>query len=397
MKILFIHSLYAPYTRGGAELTLQTLTEGLAARGIDVAVLTTTDQPGLHQDEMNGVRVWRAGLRNIYWHFSDERAAFFNRLIWHSLDSYNPLMERYVRRVVEIENPDVASSHNLPGWSISALATLTAKTIPTIQVLHDHYLACPASTMFKNGHNCKQQCASCRLMRLPHPRLSRRLNGVVGTSHYILERYRALGYFRNVPIQRVIYNARSQEPSKPSIPKTRCVFRFGFIGALTLGKGIEWLLRVFTEEAIPGTELLIAGRGHTGYEDKLKRCYAGNAIRFLGHTRPSGFFPEVDVVIVPSLWNDLLPGVVFEAFSYSRPVIGSRRGGIPEMIQHDVNGFLVEPDHPRELIQAMRYLSVNPSLAARMGKAARMSAAPFMDMERFLGEYMAVYKAAMMY
>lgn len=399
MKVLFIHTLYAPHVVGGAELTLQTLVEKLAARGVEVVVLTTSDQPGLHQDEVNGVRVWRAGLRNLYWHFRNNRAPFFKRRIWHSLDIYNPLMAAYVRRVAEVERPDVTSCHNLPGWSVSAWSALTAQAVPVIQVLHDQYLLCPNNTMFKNGHSCQRQCTSCRLMRLPHPRLSRRLAGVVGVSHFILEHHRTMGYFKGVPTQRVIHNVRSKEllglsaPSHDheSVPRP---FRFGFIGTLAPNKGIELLLRIFAKQPVPDAELWIAGTGHATYEATLKRNVDSSAIRFLGRVKQGEFFPEVDVVIVPSLVNDTFPGAALEALAFGRPVIGSRRGGIPEMIEDGVNGLLFDPEQPEELAQAVRRLATDPQLRARMAKAARASAAPFLDTNHFLDQYQAVYQTA---
>ncbi|QCQ20831.1 glycosyltransferase [Desulfoglaeba alkanexedens] len=96
----------------------------------------------------------------------------------------------FLLRVLEIERPDVVSIHNLPGWSAAAWTTIAEKGIPSVQVLHDSYAICPKSTMYREGSgNCARQCISCRLLRLPHRRLSRRVSAVVRFSRYILYGY----------------------------------------------------------------------------------------------------------------------------------------------------------------------------------------------------------------
>ncbi len=79
MKLLFVSSLYAPDIGGGAEIILQRTVEGLQARGHKVAVLATGAKAGLQQDTINLVRVYRAGLRNFYWHFTTQRPGRLTR------------------------------------------------------------------------------------------------------------------------------------------------------------------------------------------------------------------------------------------------------------------------------------------------------------------------------
>ena len=83
--------------------------------------------------------------------------------------------------------------------------------------------------------------------------------------------------------------------------------------------------------------------------------------------------------------------VVFEALAFGKPVIGSRRGGIPEMIREGENGLLFEPDAPGELVAALRRLAADPALRLRMAEAARASAQPFLDRAGWVGRYLALY------
>src|SRR5690606_2371457 len=116
------------------------------------------------------------------------------RLSWHLKDRLNHDMGSYVREVLKLEKPDVVSCHNLAGWSVAVWDEISRAGIPVIQVLHDMYLACANSNMFKGDHPCDTQCLSCRLLRSQHPEKSDQVSAVVGISQSILNRFTQLGY-----------------------------------------------------------------------------------------------------------------------------------------------------------------------------------------------------------
>ena len=396
MKILFLNLFDDPAEGGGAEMTLHHLTQGLLRRGLEPVMLSIGAESGLHRADRNGVRIWRAGLRNLYRPDLKRRQHPAARTAWHLLDSYNAPMQPLLRRVLETERPDVVSIHNLPGWSAAAWKTITDMRIPSVQVLHDAYTLCPKTTMYRAGQgNCLGQCASCRLLRLPHRKLSRKVSAVVGVSHYILDRHLRAGYFAGVPIQQAIHNARdASELGVPAAPvhTTGPELRIGFIGRLDPTKGIEPLLEAFDAAHLPNAELWIAGNGKADYEQPLRANHAGKRVRFLGRVAPRDFYPAVDIVVVPSLWHEPLGMVVAEALAFGKPVIGSRRGGIPEMIRGGENGLLFEPDRPEELVAALRQLGSDPALRVRMSEAARAAARPFMDRDRWVNQYQTLYQ-----
>ncbi len=66
MKVLFLNLFDDPAEGGGAEMTLHHLTQRLVRRGMEPVFATIGEQPGLHRSERDGVRIWRAGLRNLY-------------------------------------------------------------------------------------------------------------------------------------------------------------------------------------------------------------------------------------------------------------------------------------------------------------------------------------------
>lgn len=394
-----MNSFYAPDLVGGAEVVLQSLVEGIASQGIGVAVLTTTNRPGLYREEINGIPVWRAGLRNLYWHKPSARSPLFlSRQIWRVLDIYNPLMRRFVADVVEAEKPSVVSVHNLAGWSASAWSVLLNKGVPVVQVLHDYQLMC-RGLMFRRGTDCRTQCSGCSLMRLPHKQMSRHLSGVIGVSCSVLERLVDAGYFKGVSEKVVVHNARSREELGGEFAgfeeqQAHTPFRFGYIGALAPHKGIEILIRSYAQTPPLNTELWIAGEGGGEYTSKLNEMAKGAPIKFVGKAAAAEFLRSVDVVVVPSLWNEPLGTVVIEAMAFGKPVIASLVGGNPEMITDGVNGLLFKADSPNEMLSAMQRLSTDKTLCKRMGTEAKRSSHCFMNRQRFVEEHLNVYRSA---
>lgn len=394
MKILFVHSLSDTNIGGGAEVMVWEQMRGLRDAGHECVLLATSDKAGLEKTDQEGITIWKAGIRNVYWPYHKKRPVAPLRILWHALDSYNPWMQKYIREVVKIEKPDVASVHNLPGWSAASWRTLSQLGVPSVQVLHDYYPLCAKVTMYKNGRNCSGQCAGCRALRLPHRTLSRYVHAVVGVSRFILDRHLSLGYFEGVPIQRVIHNVRdAQTLGLDAIKKNKAHtgLRFGYIGRLDSTKGVDTLINAFSNADLPDAELWVAGSGRQDYEDHLFSKASNDRIRFLGRVAPGEFYPQVDVIVVPSLWNDNLPTVVIEALAFGKPVIGSRRGGIPEMIRDGENGLLFEPKSPSDLKLALETLC-DDELRSKLKHGCFYSVRPFLDMATWMSSYETLYR-----
>ena len=91
-RLLIINTLYSPNIGGGAEIICQEQAEALAVRGYHVSVLTTgAANRKVVSDTVNGLTVYRVGIRNIYWHF-EKRNGRLVHLIWHLQDIYNSAM-----------------------------------------------------------------------------------------------------------------------------------------------------------------------------------------------------------------------------------------------------------------------------------------------------------------
>lgn len=350
MKVLFINSLYFPHVGGGAEVICRNLVDHVHRQGHEVKVLATSDiASGATCDVVDDVAVERIPLFNIYWHYRCGNKNSMQKALWHFLDVFNPVMLLRVYRSIREFAPDVVNIHNIQGFSSSVWVAARLAGVPVVQVLHDQYSICPNINMFRNGRLCHERCFTCHLYRIPHKALSGLVGRVVGVSRYIVEMHDRYRMFGNAA-KTVIYNARDLHVSGKR-SRSGPVKVFGFIGGIVESKGIEVLIREFAMIPADRYRLLIAGNGEAGYIEHIRALIDryGVSAELCGYMDPADFYPSIDVLVVPSLWNDTYPTVIIEALTNAVPVLGSRRGGIPEMIGDSDCGLVFEPDSRGEL------------------------------------------------
>jgi glycosyltransferase involved in cell wall biosynthesis len=100
------------------------------------------------------------------------------------------------------------------------------------------------------------------------------------------------------------------------------------------------------------------------------------------------------MLVVPSVCFEQFPMVVLEAMGRALPVIGSRIGGLPEIIEEDRTGNLFEPGNPEDLVGKVRRLWENPQLCRQMGIAGRKKVMREYTEDAYFHNLMAVYQAA---
>lgn len=374
MKVAFISTLYKPNEIGGAERAVRTLAEALVARGHE-AVVISLDPAGKGGEQIiDGVKVHYVPLANIHWpHAPQEQRPAWRSAIWHLFDSYNAVMGARVRRILEAERPDVVEANNLQGFSVAVWRAADALGIPVVQVLHDYYLGCTSSAMFTKGRNCERQCLKCRLYATPRRMLSHIPRTVSSVSRRTLQRIEQTGMFERVARKVIVPSAfDADRPVEVRVDKAPgAPLTIGFLGRIDQTKGIEVLLeatRMLPQEAVT---LLIAGSGVPAYVDALKQRFVAPNIQFLGFTDPATFFARIDALVVPSVWEDPLPRVIFEAYAFGVPPVVSRIGGMPEIVAHGETGYVFEPNDPGALARLLRELIDQGLPAHRLGLAGR--------------------------
>lgn len=224
------------------------------------------------------------------------------------------------------------------------------------------------------------------------------VDAVIGVSRRVLDRHLDYGYFTRSE-RYVVYNGYNalqhdvaQNEVERSGPEKDGVspFRFGYLGRLHPTKGVGLLLRSFLALPPGKAELWIAGRGDPDNEAKLKGMVAGrDDVCWLGFVKPKTLFESVDVLVVPSLWHEPFGLVTLKAMANGVPVIGARRGGIPEVLGEA--GWIFDPEKPGALeAQLMRCLEC-PDEVRAMSQRAKDRAKLF-SLENMLSGYSRVYE-----
>ena len=153
-----------------------------------------------------------------------------------------------------------------------------------------------------------------------------------------------------------------------------------FIGQIRTIKGIDLFIEM--ARRIPGraVKFLIVGecrdpeRFEGSYtEDRLRAEIEGDArIRYVGYRGDvQNIYRSSDIVVMPSRWGEPFGLINIEAGAARKPMVSTRDGGIPEIIRHGENGFLVEREDLAGLVHYTRLLVEDEALRHRMGQRAR--------------------------
>jgi glycosyltransferase involved in cell wall biosynthesis len=144
------------------------------------------------------------------------------------------------------------------------------------------------------------------------------------------------------------------------------------IGQLRAHKGIRVALAALAAAPDLDVRLDIAGAG-----ELLDECRAAATrdprIRvhgFVTGTAKESLFRDTDVLLCPSIWWEVTGIVILEAYARGLPAIGSRIGGIPEVIDHGRTGFLVKPGDATELAARLRELAASRDLVCSLAQNA---------------------------
>lgn len=361
MRVLIVSSIYptpnAPKTVGGAEIFARQFAESLVANGDGVEVIRAATQPDQAMETCHGIDVHSAPVRNIYSPFTTQRSSPL-RGVWHVIDDWNGAAEIVTERIERFK-PDVLQSNTLTGLTTGVWVAARKAGLPIVHTLHDYYLTCPRCSRFADGKICTHTCLSCRLLTVNRRKNAACVDAVVGVSQRILDIHKGLGLFSEAREQTVIRNA----PLCNSAPVPRSSgangkTTFGFIGRLTEEKGIYNLVQAFAEVPSNAIKLVIAGRIDEGQQHRIRAMAAGADIQFLGFVDPAVFYDQIDVVVIPSVWEDPAPLVLVEAWAAGKPVLGTPFGGMAEIIKQGSSGWITNPD-PTSLAASIKSIAAD--------------------------------------
>ncbi|WP_426234020.1 glycosyltransferase [Pseudomonas sp. TWP3-2] len=171
----------------------------------------------------------------------------------------------------------------------------------------------------------------------------------------------------------------------------------GFIGTLASHKGCHVLLEALQCFSTRVIQLEIYGK-ETDFPDyvaRLRRLASGNAsVKFCGTFANEEIFDvlgRLDALVVPSVWNENTPLVVYSAQAAGCPVVASDVPGIAEAVTHDVDGLLFEPGSVKGLEGALRRLLAEPGLLASLAS----NSTPPKSVSVYVDELLQIWKLSM--
>lgn len=299
--------------------------------------------------------------------------------------------QRNLARVIEKRRPAVAHAHNVyHHLSPAIFSTLKSAGIPTVMTVHDLKLACPSYKMLRDNKVCEKCKGGHTYNVLVHRCIkgSAVLSGVVLAETLL---HRSLGLYRK-NLDRLVVPSRfyMDKLEEWGWPREQMVYipnfidagsfetgwakpgYFAFAGRLAPEKGIGTLIRA---AALSKQKLVIAG---TGPEEASLRALAastGADVVFAGYLSGAALhrlIGEATALVLPSEWYENAPISVLEAYALETPVIGTRIGGIPELIRDGETGYMVAPGAPDDLAAALaRMAALSAGARHAMGKTAR--------------------------
>jgi len=168
-----------------------------------------------------------------------------------------------------------------------------------------------------------------------------------------------------------------------------------FVGRLAPQKGVGTLVAAAGLLKDPSAQVLLVGDGpkRKALEREAKRIGVADRLHFVGffaHDRLPAVLAHADVLVLPSLYEEL-GTVLLEVMQAALPIVASKTGGIPDVIEDGVNGLLVPPGEAEALAYAINRLLAERDLARRLSEGAQERGKDY-DWEVLAERVLAVYR-----
>lgn len=184
-----------------------------------------------------------------------------------------------------------------------------------------------------------------------------------------------------VEVTTTMFDARQMEAvPRPLVKPPRDRIRLLYLGRVVAAKGLHELLDAYAELAAShaSVDLVIAGDGpeREGLMAKVRDRHLDERVAFTGFvsgTVKTRLFQDADIFVLPS-YREGCPVAVLEAMAMGLPIIASRKGGIPAVVQDGVNGLLLERVDVASIRHALDFLILDEGARLRMGEQNRKKA-----------------------
>jgi glycosyltransferase involved in cell wall biosynthesis len=428
LKILYVVHGFPPDTWAGTEIYTFNLAQEMARRGHETVVLARVPAPEENGDDGEAAEDFTISESE----FQGLRVLGMTHRLEHAnlRESYHqPKAEAAFRRVLRDERPDLVHFQHLIHMSAGLVTVARDAGLATVITCHDYWAICARVQLIRpDGVVCPENmgagCFLCvkekglghveaakKLGRAAGPaldlvaRVFKEADAPVGTPAHLAAEFADLmdrqafveGAFGAADLrispsrflrQKLLESAgfdphrflfsdngmrtdHIEALSKEPDPEGRV--RFGFVGSLVWYKGVEVMIRAMQHLAERSAVLNIYGDFRPGDETHHRElaALAGDNVIFKGrfdNERLSEVYAEIDVLVVPSVWNENSPITIHEAFLTGTPVLASDIGGMAEYVTDGVDGLHFAVGDASDLATKMARFVEEPGLIAELSQ-----------------------------
>lgn len=375
MKILLLNYEFPPLG-GGAGKATYNIAKELSRLGHDIDVLTSRMKGQKTEEQIEGFRVHRVSS----WRKSIHDCGFLGALtfVFFAYFKFSQLTNNNHYDVIHY-------FFGLPTGFLSLLPG-THKTTPYIVSLRG------SDVPLYDAYNKNLQYTH-KILKPFTTYIWKKAKKVVAVTKSL-----KITALKTAPAQDIIVipNGVEMDSFKP-VEKTKRpddTLRLLSVTRLIERKGVEHILQALAELKDQNITLLVVGTGN--YENNLKHIcedlLLNDLVTFYGYCpreKLSALYSQSDVFVLPSL-AEAFGNVFAEAMAYGLPIIGTRIGGIIDLVD-DENGILVEPGNVEEIKQAIMTMKHSPDIRTRMKKTNRKKIVENYKWETVAQQYLALY------
>lgn len=383
MRILLVHNIYSIV--GGDGFFFHETGRVLKEHGHEVAYFC------VHQkNEPDG------DWNNYFGEYTDyNNVSLFKSILSFPNMVYSFKNKARFKKLLDVFQPDLIHIFSIhTKITPSILDAARGYKIPTVISCNDYKHICPNYKLYHHGKDCTD-CKSGNYLYAIKNKCSK--DSLVWSSAHSFEAFinnKFLNvYKKNIDLfmfssdfmtditkefwrnERVNYGKLMNPFNSQSYPLAASYSNyFIYFGRIIEEKGVDFLIREMAN--VPtNIKLVIIGDGpDMDLCQTLKKEYRLENVEFVGPkwgNELDSYLMNCRFVVVPSLWNENFPYVILQSFAFGKPVIGSARGGIPEMIKNNEFGKVFNIDKPHELSQSIIELWDNPESTLQMGINAK--------------------------
>ena len=388
MKILLVNYRY--FISGGPEKYMFNIKKMLEDNGHEVIPFSIHSNKNV-ETEYSKYFVEPIGGRDATYFDEVKKTP---KSIWQLLTRsiYSTEVEKAIKKEIRDVKPDlVYIIHFVNKLSPSVITGAKKMGVPIVLRLSDYFLLCPRFDFMHQKKICEDCLSkgyrSCIKKRCVKGSLFASVIRVFSMKfHNFIHVYRGVDAFitpSEFLKKKLIENGFNDKKitciptftsSKSEVGEQKIGTYGLYFGRITEEKGVETVIKAY--EKLPDYELKIMGDDTTEEGLRLKEYVKNHKmsnVEFLGFkdgTELEDVIKDARFTLIPSIWYDNLPNTALESFQYSKPVIASNIGSLPELVIDGINGYLFEAGNEEALIEAIRKLDDNDTVA-KMGAESR--------------------------